>query len=84
MTDDELDSVITEWQDFSGEIDDYVGFARAVASRTLTNQKAKWYQEGVEAERHNIANMVDNYNKCGAWDDKGQTIVQMIRARGAK
>lgn len=55
-------------------------FARAIESRTLTNQKARWYQIGAEAERHDIAKMVENY--CGAWDDKGQALVQMIRARG--
>jgi hypothetical protein len=55
-------------------------FARAIEQRTLTNQKARWYQEGVEAERHDIAKMVENY--CGAWDDQGQALVQMIRARG--
>ena len=55
-------------------------FARAIESRTLTNQKARWYQIGVEAERHDIVKMVENY--CGAWDDKGQTLVQMIQARG--
>lgn len=32
---------------FSG--DQLLRFARAIESRTLTNQKAKWYQEGVEA-----------------------------------
>lgn len=26
-----------------------IAFARAIESRTLTKQKAKWYQEGVEA-----------------------------------
>lgn len=82
MTDDEINDLIIEHYATSGEVSYVVTFARAIESRTLTNQKAKWYQEGVEAERHNIANMVDNYNKCGAWDSKGQTIVQMIRARG--
>ena len=57
-----------------------IAFARAIESRTLTNQKAKWYQIGAEAERHDIAKMVENY--CGAWDDQGQALVQRIRARG--
>ena len=58
---------------------DWIAFARAIESRTLTNQKARWYQTGVEAERHDIAKMVENY--CGAWDDKGQALVQMIKSR---
>ena len=60
--------------------DDLIEFARAIEQRTLTNQKARWYQTGVEAERHDIAKMVENY--CGAWDDQGQALVQMIRSRG--
>ena len=58
---------------------DWIACARAIESRTLTNQKARWYQTGVEAERHDIAKMVENY--CGAWDDKGQALVQMIKSR---
>ena len=59
--------------------DELEKFALAIEQRTLTNQKARWYQAGVEAERHDIAKMVETY--CGAWDDKGQALVQMIRAR---
>jgi hypothetical protein len=39
--------------------DDLVAFARAVEQRTLTNQKAKWYQEGVEAERRACAELCE-------------------------
>ena len=38
---------------------DLIAFAQAVAQRTLRNQKAKWYQEGVEAEREACAKIVD-------------------------
>ena len=79
MTDDEiLDLVaLTSNEPTDAEM---IAFARAIEQRTLTNQKARWYQIGTEAERHDIAKMVENY--CGAWDDKGQALVQMIRSRG--
>jgi hypothetical protein len=34
-------------------------FAKSIESCTLTNQKAKWYQEGVEAEREACARLCD-------------------------
>ena len=63
---------------FSG--DQLLRFARAIEQRSMINQKARWYQIGAESERHDIAKMVETY--CGAWDDKGQALVQMIRSRG--
>ena len=79
MTDDEiLDLVaLTSNEPTDAEM---IAFARAIEQRTLTNQKARWYQIGAEAERHDIAKMVENY--CGAWGDQGQALVQMIRERG--
>lgn len=93
MTDDEIMALANEHADISFdmkglnkqyEFDNFglVAFARAIEQRTLTNQKARWYQIGAEAERHDIAKMVENY--CGAWDDQGQALVQKIRARGEK
>lgn len=55
-------------------------FAKSIESRTWTDTKARWYQIGREAERYDIAKMVENY--CGAWDDQGQTLIQKIRERG--
>ena len=83
MTDDDIQKLLDETklyvvqEMFEAELR---SFARAIESRTLTREKARWYQTGVEAERHDIAKMVENY--CGAWDDKGQALVQMIRSRG--
>lgn len=78
MTDDDIMKLAKDFV-IEGEL---VGFARAIEQRTLTNEKARWYQIGAEAERHDIAKMVENY--CGAWDDKGQALVQMIRSRGER
>jgi len=80
MTDDEILLRANGTFTTAGRSTEFIEFARAIESRTLTNQKAKWYQEGVEAERHDIAKMVENY--CGAWDDQGQALVQKIRLRG--
>jgi hypothetical protein len=49
MSDDEINDLIIEHYATSGEVNDVVTFARAIEQSTLTNQKAKWYQEGVEA-----------------------------------
>ena len=38
---------------------DLIVFAQAVAQRTLTNQKAKWYQEGVESEKNRILDLIE-------------------------
>lgn len=83
MTDDDIQKLLDETrlvavqEMFEPEL---FAFARAIEQRTLTNEKARWYQIGAETERHDIVKMVENY--CGAWDDKGQALVQMIRARG--
>jgi hypothetical protein len=48
MTDDEILALaaLTGNEPTDAEL---IAFARAIEQRTLTNQKAKWYQEGVEA-----------------------------------
>jgi hypothetical protein len=79
MTDEEIIDLAGEFIDAYCD-DDLIAFARAIESRTLNNQKARWYQIGAEAERHDIAKMVENY--CGAWDNQGQALVQKIRVRG--
>jgi hypothetical protein len=45
-------------------------FAALVEQRTHTNNKARWYQEGVEAERNRIA-------------DESKAIIKRAEARGA-
>jgi thioesterase domain-containing protein len=53
---------------------DLIAFAQAVAQRTLTNQKARWYQEGVEAEREACAKLCESMRP---W-----SCAKAIRARG--
>ena len=65
--------------------DDLLAFARAIESRTLTNQKARWYQEGVEAEREACAKIVDA--EMDEWDDYDVNVAlnnaaAEIRSRG--
>ena len=63
-----------------------IDFARAIEQRTLTNQKARWYQIGAEAERHDIAKMVEHEKEV--WDtpiyvrERLDTVAAKIRARG--
>jgi hypothetical protein len=74
---------------------DLIDFAEAVVNRTLTNQKAKWYQEGVEAERRACAKLLEDRAKFFGDNDKRadtplyrreyQTMIDCadeIRARG--
>ena len=66
---------------------DLIAFAQAVAQRVLTKRKAKWYQEGVEAEREACAKIVDA--EIDEWESKDicailRQIVVDIRARGEK
>lgn len=49
MTDEEIVYLIHAYCATSGEINDVIIFARAIESRTLTKQKARWYQEGLDA-----------------------------------
>ena len=85
MTDDEINDLIIEHHATSGEINDVIAFARAIESRTLTNQKARWYQEGVEAEREACAAIVDA--EMDEWDDYDVNVAlnnaaAEIRSRG--
>ena len=87
MTDDEINDLIIEHHANSGEVNDVIAFARAIESRTLTNQKARWYQEGVEAEREACAAIVDA--EIDEWESKDicailRQIVVDIRARGER
>lgn len=88
MTDDEIlylaeawDMMIDRKRCFSDV--ELIQFARSIESRTLTKQKARWFQEGVEAEREACAKICD-----GITGEKGRQyilasfIAQQIRARG--
>lgn len=60
-------------------------FAGAIEQRTLIKQKARWYQEGVEAEREACAKIVDA--EMDEWDDYDlnvalNNVAAEIRARG--
>ena len=64
---------------------DLIAFAQAVAQRVLTKRKAKWYQEGVEAEREACAAIVDA--EMDEWDDYDVNVAlnnaaAEIRSRG--
>ena len=64
---------------------DLIAFAQAVAQRVLTKRKAKWYQEGVEAEREACAAIVDA--EMDEWDDYDVSVAlnnaaAEIRSRG--
>ena len=94
MTDDQIlilaDTVCTRREYLRSMSDqDLIQFAQAVAQRTLTNQKAKWYQEGVEAEREACAKLCESLRPSEQrfsirfWD--GCTLCAVtIRARGEK
>lgn len=59
-------------------------FAELVEQRTHTNNKARWYQEGVEAEREVIARSMDKQANLAADDIDRQWAREMaaaIRAR---
>ena len=77
----------------SGELHGYIHslerFAELVAKQTHTNNKAKWYQEGYEAGRHDerescarlcdlVAKEADETDGLATYIGKG------IRARGEK
>lgn len=51
-----------------------IAFARAIESRTLTNQKAKWYLMGAEDERRACARLCQEFLAMECAD--------AIRARG--
>jgi len=55
---------------FRVNTDDLGRFAALVEERTHTNSKARWYQEGVEAERNRI-------------DCEAKDIIKRAEARGA-
>lgn len=56
-------------------------FAKAIEARTLTNQKAKWYQEGVEAEREACAELCDRFQARDVGMQPAEC-AGAIRARG--
>ena len=88
MTDDEIMELAKDFA-IEGEL---VGFARAIESRTLTNQKSRWYQVGVEAEREACAKLCDRlYRKekahasaygSGYWCVTAKDCASAIRSRG--
>jgi dephospho-CoA kinase len=91
MTDDEIlllaEQSVNKMCVIAVTNDDLVAFARAIEQRTLTNQKARWYQEGVEAEREACANYVEsNVDDDLNYDETNESLKNIaagIRARGA-
>jgi hypothetical protein len=59
-------------------------FAALIEERTHTNNKAKWYQEGVEAEREACAELcaTRNMSDFSREDQEAQRCAYAIRARG--
>lgn len=93
MTDDEIMALANEYADVTFDKNgqkeyefDNIGvveFARAIEARTLTNQKARWYQVGVEAEREACAKICDEITgEKGRQYILASYIAQEIRTRG--
>jgi biotin carboxylase len=58
--------------------------AALIAERTHTNNKAKWYQEGVESEREACIRLCESRNMGDGSreDQEARRIASEIRARG--
>jgi len=52
---------------FRVHTDDLGRFAALVEERTHTNNKARWYQEGVEAEREACAQTIESLPGCSQY-----------------
>ena len=52
---------------FRVNTDDLGRFAALVEERTRTNSKARWYQEGVEAEREACAQTIESLPGCSQY-----------------
>jgi len=64
---------------FRVNTDDLGRFAALVEQRTHTNNKARWYQEGVEAEREACARLADEVVDGKRWFND---LPSAIRLRG--
>lgn len=94
MTDEEIielawqygDTVTSKGGGGVWEIPNIVGFARAMESRTLIKQKAKWYLLGAEDERRACAAICDAEMEENAWESNASVVLNNvaaeIRARG--
>ena len=89
MTDDEILIMVDQWISDPTSLrvtnnEELLHFARAIESRTLTNQKARWYQEGVEAEREACAELCENITDIDEDVDDyySHIYATAIRARG--
>jgi hypothetical protein len=57
-------------------------FAALIEERIHTNNKAKWYQEGVEAEREACITLIENIAQSYHEPSWAFDLVKKIRARG--
>jgi len=57
----------SEHYHFAGYEDKIQRFAALVEQRTHTNNKARWYQEGVEAEREACAQTIESLPGCSQY-----------------
>ncbi len=64
---------------FGVNTDDLGRFAALVEERHHTNNKARWYQEGVEAEREACAKLAEE--PCEFTSEEAHRIAASIRAR---
>jgi hypothetical protein len=84
MSDDEILELANGTFTTAGRSTEFIDFARAIEQRTLTNQKARWYQEGVEAEREACAELCENITDIDEDVDDyySHIYATAIRARG--
>jgi hypothetical protein len=59
-------------------------FAALIEERTHTNNKARWYQEGVEAECEAFIALIENYAQQFHEPVWAFDLIKKIRARGER
>jgi hypothetical protein len=59
-------------------------FAALIEERIHTNNKARWYQEGVEAECEAFIALIENYAQSYAEPTWAFDLIKKIRARGER
>lgn len=87
MTDEEILLLANGTFTTSQRSTEFIDFARAIESRTLTNQKARWYEIGREAEREACAQICESMRPSEQeFDQRFYTACTLcadaIRARG--
>lgn len=86
MTEAEIQTLLDETKLYAIQdmfYPELLAFARAVEERTLTKQKARWYQEGVEAEREACAEICDRFQARDVGMQPAEC-AGAIRARGER